>query len=121
MTYYIGTSLENRVKQYGLQELYALLTEVGGGQTNWPGTCIIQADPQHLEPIRVTIYSILHEMGLKPQFRVKMVHGGLTLEQRYQKITQVNFTQAGPRQEPIRPGDTLQENLESVFDDTPFD
>ena len=97
MTYYIGDKLDNRIKQYGLQDLYTLLAQIKTGEASWPGTCSISASPEHLEPIRVTLYSVLHQVGLKQQFRIKMKDSQLTLEQRSaQNNTQVQFTRPEP-------------------------
>jgi hypothetical protein len=83
MTYWTGQNLERRVAQFGLSDLYKLLTEVGSGKQNWPGSLSITPQkPEVAEQLRITIYSMLHETGLKPHFRVRMAFGSLVLEQK---------------------------------------
>ena len=125
MTYYVGKNLQNRIQDYGLSELYTILHQYSLDQAPWPGTYqITPATPEQLEPIRVTIYSILHETATKPNFKVKMHLGSLLVEiknqsRRVQTAGLIN--QPGSGLEPGRPGEAESEDLSGVFSPDPLD
>jgi hypothetical protein len=92
MGYYTGEALERRVKAFGLEQARDLLSEVGTGKRDWPGPLhIVPEKPEELEQLRVTVYSILHELGLKPQFQVSLGFGHLRIEQKKRSRAIVRF------------------------------
>jgi hypothetical protein len=117
MTYYAGKPLQSRVTDFGLEDFYALIQNVAAGKQPWPGIYrITPAIPENLEPLRVTIYSILHETGVKPQFKVKMFLGSLLVEEKKQRNQSFGEV-VTPGGEIIKPGDALHEGLESLFEE----
>lgn len=74
--YYLGETLERKIKQYGpaLQTLRDYIVNTATDPQGWPGTFLLEPDNHSdLTDLRFTVYSIIHSLGAKPYFRVKVV------------------------------------------------
>lgn len=83
MGYLRGERLQERVQALGLEGLREVLEGVADGQP-WTGPLLITPQsPAQAEQVRMAIYSLLHQLGLKPRFQVRLIQGTLTLDQRH--------------------------------------
>lgn len=90
MSYYTGKALERRIHQYGLTDVYVALQTYAKGKMVWP-TCRINLDDAVIaEQVRNTLYSMMYELGLKPQFTVQLKPGQLVVTEK-KKRTSVTF------------------------------
>ena len=81
--YYLGDVLDRKIKQYGaaLEELRELILNAATNPTTWPGPYNLEPNnPSHLADLRFTVYSILHSIGAKPYFRVKVNRYVITVD-----------------------------------------
>jgi len=116
MSYYIGKSLELRVKAFGLEQLEKHLEAVALGRESWiDGVEVKPGKPDDIEQLRITVYSLLHNVGLKPLIQVRAAFGQLTL---WKKKEQEKAGVHIPRLEPIEFGAVIEEDMTGLFGDT---
>jgi hypothetical protein len=80
MSYYVGKNLEMRVRAYGLEILQQHLLDVVANKAAWvDGVAVTPRKLEEIEQLRITLYSLLHDVGLKASVQVKMASGQLTM------------------------------------------
>ena len=79
-----GDKLLEKLRAWGLDGLYQVLEEAAANPASWPGTMVLDLpQPEQAEYIRNLIYAALWDLGVKPQFTVRLTPGrGLVVEQR---------------------------------------
>ena len=115
MSYYVGKNLELRVRAFGLEQLQEYLTAVAAGQENWTdGIEVRPGKPDDIEQLRITVYSLLHDTGLKPIIQVRATAGQLTLwKKKGQEKADIHI----PRTVPMEFGAVETEDMTSLFDE----
>ena len=117
MSYYVGKNLELRVKAFGLEELQQHLTDVSQGKATWVDG--VEVKPKNLDDIdqlRITVYSLLHDVGLKPTVQVRMAYKSLTLwRKREQERADLHIPSLAI-QEPLQAGEVSNEDLSEMFE-----
>jgi hypothetical protein len=74
MSYLTGSRLEQKIKEYGLTELDKYLASLLNTKIcDWAGECVISCSAEHLERIRIVLYSMVHKNRLKKFLSVKML------------------------------------------------
>lgn len=116
MSYYVGKRLDDRVKAFGLEQLQQHLVGVSTGTAQWvDGIEVTPAALEDTEQLRVLLYSMLHDCGLKRLIQVRLAEGRLSLwKKKAPKEAGVSMPQIT---KPPLPGETLEEDLSGAFDE----
>lgn len=81
MTYFVGDRLDEKIKQFRLEEIEGLVQDFSLGRLEWAGPVYLTPpEPQFVEPLRIVLYSLLNRYTVKPQFQVKLIGDTLTLD-----------------------------------------
>ena len=113
-----GQALQDKLARFGLAEFYGLLKGAADNPASWPGTAKLSVDPEDSDYIRNLLYAALWELGVKPQFSIKLDPGfGLRVEQRRGTGRMVGVNIEGQAASGLaRPGDVLgDEGLADIF------
>jgi hypothetical protein len=117
MSYYVGKNLDMRVRAFGLEPIRDYLVNVSAGKEDWvDGVKIVPKTPEEMEQLRITLYSLLHETGLKQMIQVRMTFGELTM---WRKKEPKKAGYHIPRtSQPESAGDVLSEDMTNLFDES---
>ena len=77
-------NLGGSIKGLGLLDPCLLLKQFAEDDKIWPGDCVITPlTPTLLTKTRAVLYYVLHELQIKPLFRIKVKDGKLIITRRY--------------------------------------
>jgi len=123
MGYPMGERLADLVEKAGLQEFRKVIAGLVNDQTAWAGDAFIQVNPEQAEAVRLVLYSVLHEHGVKQLFRItKPLPGTLVVSQvkpKQNPVLGIQFGVKGPTNPSTSSGPSLSPG-ETAFDPAPL-